>query len=117
MAMIEGLPPSAEQVTRARALRKASVLIATHAEAGPTRTDVLEKLALLIADLEGVPARECRCGVSFVVGRDEMKFYRSRGLSTPTHCGACRKHRRAERRRASGNGPGRPQTDGTRRTA
>ena len=76
MTMIEGLPPSAEQVARARALRKASVLIATHAEAGPTRADVLEKLALLIADLEGMPARECRsCGNPFGVGRDELAFW------------------------------------------
>lgn len=116
MTAIEGLPPSAEQITRAKALRRASVLIATNAEPGPTRTDVVDKLALLIADLEGIPARECRCGIPFVVGRDEMKFYRSRGFSTPTHCHACRKYRRAERRRASGNVPGRPQTDGTGRT-
>jgi hypothetical protein len=101
MIEVERLPPSAEQVTGAKALRKASVLIATHAEAGPTRADVLEKLALLIADLEGMPAIECRsCGIPFGVGRDELAFYRSRGLALPTHCRACRtcrQRRRAER--------------------
>jgi hypothetical protein len=98
MTMIEGLPPSAEQIARAKALRRASVAIATHAEPGHTRADVLEKLALLIADLEGMPARECRsCGISFGVGRDELSFYRSRGLSTPNRCRACRNRRRLER--------------------
>ncbi len=83
MTTIDGLP-SAEHIARAKALRRASVAIATHAEPGPTRADVLEKLALLIADLEGMPARECRsCGIPFGVGRDELAFYRSRGLSTP----------------------------------
>ena len=97
MTMIEGLPPSAEQITRAKALRKASVLIATHAEPGPTRADVLDRLALLIADLEGMPTRECRsCGSRFGVGRDELAFYRSRGLSTPTRCRACRNRRRPQ---------------------
>lgn len=95
MTTIDGLAPSAEQITRAKALRRASVAIATHAEPGPTRADVLEKLALLIADLEGVPARECRCGVRFVVGRDELKFYRTRSLQMPTHCRRCRALRRA----------------------
>jgi Probable zinc-ribbon domain len=62
------------------------------------RGDVLEKLALLIADLEGMPAQECRsCGIPFGVGRDEVAFYRSRGLSTPTRCRACRNRRRQER--------------------
>jgi hypothetical protein len=93
--MIEGLPPSAEQIARAKALRSASVAIATHAEPGHTRTVVLEKVALLIADLEGMPARECRsCRSSFGVGRDEMKFIRSRGLAMPTHCKRCRSLRR-----------------------
>jgi hypothetical protein len=89
--------PSTEQIARAKALRRASVLIATHAESGPTRVDVLEKLALLIADLEGVPARECRCGIRFVVGHDDLKFYRSRGLAIPTWCKRCRALRRQQR--------------------
>jgi hypothetical protein len=84
MAMLDGLP-STEQITRAKALRRASVAIATHAEAGPTRADVLEKLALLIADLEGRPARECRsCGSPFVIGLDQLKFCRTRALALPT---------------------------------
>jgi len=37
MIEVEGLLPSAEQITRAKALRKASVLIDTHGEPGPTR--------------------------------------------------------------------------------
>jgi hypothetical protein len=93
--------PSAEQIARAKALRRASLLIATHGEPGPTRADVLEKLALLIADLEGMPPRECRsCGIPFGIGRDELAFYRSRGLALPTHCRRCRtsrQQRRAER--------------------
>lgn len=95
--MIDGLP-SAEHIARAKALRRASVTIATHAEPGGTRAAVLEKLALLIADLEGMPALECRsCGSPFGIGRDEMKLYRSRGLSTPNSCRACRNRRRQER--------------------
>jgi hypothetical protein len=97
MTSIDGLP-STEQIARAKALRRASVAIATHAEPGPTRAQVLEKLALLIADLESMPARECRsCGKPFGVGRDELAFYRSRGLATPTRCRACRNRRRQER--------------------
>jgi hypothetical protein len=104
MTMIEGLLPSAEQIARAKALRRASVAIATHAEPGRTRADVLDKLALLIADLEGMPTRECRsCGSPFGVGRDEMKLYRSHGLALPTHCRACRNRRRQER---AGRTPG-----------
>ena len=105
MPMIDGLP-SIEQIARAKALRRASVAIATHAEPGPTRADVLEKLALLIADLEGTPARQCRsCGISFAVGRDELAFYRLRGLSITTHCRRCRALRRQDRagRRISEN--------------
>jgi hypothetical protein len=100
-------PSSADQTVRAKALRRASVLIATHAESGPTRVEVLEKLALLIGDLEGVPARECRCGIPFVVGRDELKFYRLRGLAIPTWCKRCRSLRRQQQtnqRRATERG-------------
>jgi hypothetical protein len=101
MMMIEGLPPSAEQIMRAKKLRRACVLIATHAQPGPTRTDVLDRLALLIADLEGIPARECQsCGIAFGLGRDQLKFYRVRALALPTHCRRCRagrKHRRARK--------------------
>ena len=97
MTMIDGLP-SAEHIARAKALRRASVAIATNAEPGPTRAGVLEKLALLIADLEGMPPRECQsCRIPFGVGRDELKFYRSRGLALPTHCRACRTFRQGRR--------------------
>jgi hypothetical protein len=93
MTTIDPLP----NTQRARQLRRASVLIAGNAEPGPTRAAVLDKLALLIADLEA-PSRECRsCGVAFVVGRDELAFYRTRGLSMPTHCRRCRGLRRQER--------------------
>jgi Probable zinc-ribbon domain len=103
MTTIDGLR-SAEHIARAKALRRASVTIATHAEPGHTRAAVLEKLALLIADLEGMPAHECRsCGIQFGVGRDELMFYRSRGLPTPTRCRACRNRRRQER---AGRTPG-----------
>jgi hypothetical protein len=98
----DGLPPTAEQIVGAKALRKASVLIATHASPGPTRADVLEKLSL--SDVEGMPAIECRsCGTPFGIGRDQMKFIRSRGLALPTHCRPCRtsrQQRRAERQPA-----------------
>ena len=96
----ERLPPTTEQMTRAKALRRASVLIATHAEPGPTRADVVDRLALLIADLEGMPARECRsCGTPFGIGRDELKFYRARALALPTHCRRCRAGRTDRRTR------------------
>jgi hypothetical protein len=99
MTMIEGLPPTAEQIVRAKKLRRASVLIATHAQPGPTRTDVLDRLALLIADLEGMPARECQsCGTPFGLGRDELKFYRARALALPTHCRRRRAGRQQQRR-------------------
>jgi hypothetical protein len=96
--------PMIEQIVRAKNLRRAAVLIATHAQPGHTRADVLEKLALLIADLEGMPARECQsCGIPFGLGRDELKFYRARALALPTHCRRCRtsrQQRRAERQPA-----------------
>jgi hypothetical protein len=98
MTTIDPLP----NTQRARKLRRASVLIAGNAEPGPTRAAVLDKLALLIADLEGTPAHECRsCGIAFVVGRDELAFYRTRGLSMPTHCRRCRALRRQERTSAN----------------
>jgi len=88
--------PTTDQIARARQLRRAAVLIAGNAEPGPTRADVVDKLALLIADLEGTPASECRsCGVPFIVGRDELRFYRSRDLVLPTHCRRCRSLRRS----------------------
>ena len=70
MTTIDGLR-SAEHIARAKALRRASVAIATHAEPGPTRAHVLEKLALLIADLEGMP------GTRVPIVRDPVR-HRSR---------------------------------------
>lgn len=79
-------------------LRAASLIVEQYVPAGTARTDLLRRLGLLIADMEGCPTRDCRtCSIRFGLSRGEASFYRDRGLTLPTHCRQCRAKRRSER--------------------
>lgn len=97
MTTIERLPPTADEIARAKGLRRAVVLIATHAAPDRARTSALYKLVLMIAALERVPPRECRtCGQRFGFSAAEIEFYQKRSAPLPTHCRNCRKARRQQ---------------------
>ena len=90
---------SGETTRRAGELRAAFQIVSGAAPEGADRTDVLRRLGLLIASLEGDPLRLCRsCRTRFHLSAGEVRFYTKRGLSLPTHCRDCRAHRRLCRR-------------------
>lgn len=82
----------------AEQLRTAFHTIEEHAPNGPDRVDLMRRLGLMIAAMEGIPAQNCRtCNARFGLSRTEVLFYRQRGLTFPRHCKACRVERREKR--------------------
>jgi hypothetical protein len=82
----------------AQRLRLASELVDRYAPTSRAKVGVLHRLGLMVAALDGIPARDCRsCGTRFEPRLSEGAFYRERMLSFPTHCAACRAQRRQER--------------------
>ena len=91
-----------ERLSAAR-LRAVLVIVEGDMPAGADRVDVLRRLGLAIAALEGPSARPApdmgtgtcrRCGRAFTFDARRFEYYH---LAAPKHCFECRQARRRER--------------------